>query len=40
MIENNIVDIDGNSISLDELINVYKESKSEKSSENKSDKKQ
>ncbi len=35
----NMVEIDGNSISLDELINVYKESKSEKSSEKKSDKK-
>ena len=34
---NNIVDIDGNAISLDELINVYKKSKSEKSSENKAE---
>ena len=39
MIENNIVEIDGNSISLDELINTYKEAKSEKSSENKADQK-
>ena len=39
MIENNIVEIDGNSISLDELINVYKEAKSEKNSVNKADRK-
>ena len=41
MIENNenMIEIDGNSISLDELINVFKTSKSEKSSENKADKK-
>ena len=37
MTDNNIVDIDGNAISLDELINVYKKSKSEKSSENKAE---
>jgi len=37
MIENNIVEIDGNSISLDELINVYKESKTKKDSENKAE---
>jgi len=39
MIENNIVEIDGNAISLDELINTYKEAKSEKSSENKAEEK-
>jgi polyphosphate kinase len=39
MIENNIVEVDGNSISLDELINVYKEAKSEKNSVNKADQK-
>ena len=41
MIENNenMIEIDGDSISLDELINVFKTSKSEKSSENKADKK-
>jgi polyphosphate kinase 2 len=41
MIENNenMIEIDGNSISLDELINVFKTSKSEKSSKNKADKK-
>ena len=41
MTENNenLIEIDGDAISLDELINSYKESKSEKSSENKSDKK-
>ncbi len=39
MAENNTVKIDGDSISLDELINVYKESKLEKDSENKADKK-
>jgi polyphosphate kinase 2 len=35
MLENNSVDIDGNAISLDELINVYKEAKTEKSTESK-----
>ena len=35
----NMIEIDGDSISLDELINAYKESKSEKDSENKADKK-
>jgi polyphosphate kinase len=39
MTENNIVEIDGNEISLDELINTYKEAKSEKSSENKAEQK-
>jgi len=39
MTENNIVEIDGNAISLDELINTYKEAKSEKSSENKAEQK-
>ncbi len=37
MTENNIIKIDGDSISLDELINVYKESKSEKSAESKAE---
>ncbi|WP_373031286.1 polyphosphate kinase 2 [Sulfurovum sp.] len=37
MTDNNIVDIDGNAISLDELIDVYKKSKSETSSENKAE---
>ncbi len=37
MIENNMIDIDGNAISLDELINTFKESKSKKSSENKAE---
>jgi len=35
MTENNSVEIDGNAISLDELINVFKKSKSEKNSGNK-----
>jgi len=35
MIENNIVEIDGNDISLDELINTFKEVKAEKNSVNK-----
>ena len=39
MTENNIVEIDGNAISLDELINTYKEAKSEKNSENKAEQK-
>jgi len=39
MTENNTIEIDGNSISLDELINAYKESKSGKSSEKKCEKK-
>ncbi|MCO4845463.1 MAG: polyphosphate kinase 2 [Sulfurovum sp.] len=39
MIGNNIVEIDGNEISLDELINTYKEAKAEKSSENKAEQK-
>lgn len=39
MTENNIVEIDGDEISLDELINTYKEAKSEKSSENKAEQK-
>ena len=39
MIENNTVEIDGSTISLDELIDAYKESKSEKNSENKAEKK-
>ena len=41
MAENNenMIEIDGDSISLDELIDVFKTSKSEKSSENKADKK-
>ncbi|MBT8344105.1 MAG: polyphosphate kinase 2 [Sulfurovum sp.] len=37
MIEKNMVEIDGNSISLDELINTYKETKAKKSSENKAE---
>ncbi|MBT8348255.1 MAG: polyphosphate kinase 2, partial [Sulfurovum sp.] len=37
MIEKNMVEIDGNSISLDELINIYKETKAKKSSENKAE---
>jgi len=39
MTENNIVEIDGNAISLDELINTYKAVKSEKNSENKAEEK-
>ena len=41
MTENNekMIEIDGDSISLDELINVFKTSKTEKNSENKADKK-
>ncbi len=39
MIENNIVEIDGDSISLDELINTFKKAKSEKTSENKAGRK-
>ncbi len=35
IVENNIVEIDGDSISLDELINTFKKAKSEKTSENK-----
>ena len=35
MLENNTVEIDGNTISLDELINTYREATSEKKSENK-----
>ncbi len=37
MLENNTVEIDGNTISLDELINIYREAKSEKKSENKAE---
>ena len=37
MTENNSVEIDGNVISLDELINTYKESKTKKDSENKAE---
>jgi polyphosphate kinase 2 len=37
MAENNMVEIDGNSISLDELIDTYKKVKSEKSAENKAE---
>ena len=37
MIDNNTVEIDGNTISLDELINIYKEVNSEKKSENKAE---
>ena len=37
MAENNSVEIDGNSISLEELINVYKESKSKKGEESKAE---
>jgi len=37
MTENNSIEIDGNAISLDELINVYKEAKSKKSDENKAE---
>lgn len=37
MLENNTVEIDGNTISLDELINTYREVKSEKKSENKAE---
>ncbi len=37
MLENNTVEIDGNTISLDELINTYREAKSEKKSENKAE---
>ena len=37
MLENNTVEIDGNAISLDELINIYKESKTKKDSENKAE---
>jgi len=37
MIENNMIDIDGDAISLDELIHTFKESKSKKSSENKAE---
>ncbi len=37
MIENNSVEIDGNSVSLDELINTFKEVKSEKTSNNKAE---
>ena len=39
MTENNIVEIDGNAISLDELINTYKEAKSENKAENKAEQK-
>jgi len=37
MLENNTIEIDGNTISLDELINTYREAKSEKKSENKAE---
>jgi len=37
MLENNTVEIDGNAISLDELINTFKESKTKKDSENKAE---
>jgi len=37
MTENNSVEIDGNAISLDELINTYKESKTKKDSDNKAE---
>lgn len=37
MLENNTVQIDGNTISLDELINTYREAKTEKESENKAE---
>jgi len=37
MLENNTVEIDGNTISLDELITTYRETKSEKKSENKAE---
>lgn len=37
MLENNTVEIDGNTISLDELIETFKESKSKKDSENKAE---
>lgn len=37
MIENSMIDIDGDAISLDELINTFKESKLKKSSENKAE---
>jgi len=37
MLENNTVEIDGNTISLDELINTYREVKSEKNTENKAE---
>lgn len=36
---NNMIDIDGDAISLDELINIFKESKTEKSTLNKAEKK-
>jgi polyphosphate kinase 2 len=37
MLENNTVQIDGNTISLDELINTFREAKAEKKSENKAE---
>ena len=37
MTEKNTVEIDGNAISLDELINAYKESQSKKSAESKAE---
>ena len=37
MIENNMIEIDGSTISLDELINTYKEIKADKNSENKAE---
>jgi polyphosphate kinase 2 len=37
MLENNTIEIDGNTISIDELINTYREAKSEKKSENKAE---